>query len=74
MTHRFAKENTHSLYQFSDQSIEDALEFWQPRCAHRKPLYEDAREIISNVAGFIQVLREWDEKERAKEKPVPEMP
>jgi hypothetical protein len=36
-------------------------------------LYEDAREIISNVAGFIQVLREWDE-ERAKEKPVPEMP
>jgi len=37
-------------------------------------LYEDAREIISNVAGFIQVLREWDEKERAKEKPVPEMP
>ena len=50
------------------------LSFWQPRYAHRKLLYEDAREIISHVAGFIQVLCEWGEKERAKEKPVPEMP
>jgi hypothetical protein len=54
--------------------VGDALAFWQPRYANRKLSQEDAREITGNVAGFFEVLREWDRKERAEKQPIAEMP
>ncbi|SRR6266851_9317335 len=74
MKHRSQEESISFVYQFGDQFLDETIAFWQPRSPHRKLTREDAREIVSNLAGFFQVLRERDEEERAKEKPVAEYP
>ncbi len=35
------------------------LQVWQPRTARRLSR-EDARQIVENVTGFVQILLEWD--------------
>lgn len=68
MVRRFKSEKNFPLHQFSDQVLEDTIAFWQPHSPHRKLTQEDGREIIENITGFFQVLRDWDEKERAEDK------
>ncbi len=58
MTRRFKNEKTFPLRRFSDQTLEDTIASLQPRYPDRKLSGEDAREIISNVARVIQLLRE----------------
>ena len=41
----------------------DVLAFWQPRSTRRLGDC-DAGQITSNMAGFIRVLLDWEEKER----------
>lgn len=43
--------------------IEHTLNFWGKR-AGKDLSREDAREMVANVAGFFQVLAEWDRKAR----------
>jgi len=43
--------------------IEQTLTFWGKR-AGKDLSREDAREMVANVAGFFQVLAEWDRKAR----------
>jgi hypothetical protein len=45
--------------QFLDQTIEE----WQP-FSKRNLTREDAREIIYNITGFIEVLSRWERAER----------
>jgi hypothetical protein len=40
------------------QLIDQTLEFWQAR-SPKTLTREDAREMIENVAGFFQLLQEW---------------
>jgi hypothetical protein len=50
----------------SDESkdfLERARVFWEGR-AERPLTREDAREIMGNLTGFFQVLRQWDEADR----------
>ncbi len=45
--------------------IDETLEFWQQRAS--TPLTrEDARQIIENVAGFFNVIQEWEKEEESK--------
>jgi hypothetical protein len=55
---------------YGDRFLDEAISVWQPRYPNRKLSAEDAREIISNVAGFLQVLREWDQRDRGQEQPI----
>jgi len=43
--------------------IEQTLDFWGKRTG-KDLSREDAREMVANVAGFFQVLAEWDRKAR----------
>lgn len=43
--------------------IEQTLNFWGKRTG-REFSREDGREMVANVAGFFQVLAEWDRKAR----------
>ena len=43
--------------------IEHTLTFWGKRRGEDLSR-EDAREMVANVAGFFQVLAEWDRKAR----------
>jgi len=44
--------------------LDETIAIWQPRTS--RPLTrEDARQIIENMTGFFNVLREWDRAERA---------
>jgi hypothetical protein len=43
--------------------IEQTLTFWGKRTG-KDLSREDAREMVANVAGFFQVLAEWDRKAR----------
>lgn len=43
--------------------IEQTLDFWGKR-TEKDLSREDAREMVANVAGFFQVLAEWDRKAR----------
>ena len=47
----------------SHESIEKAMEMWQPRY-RRRLSQEDAREILENAIGFFRILREWQAQER----------
>jgi hypothetical protein len=41
--------------------IEDTMGFWSKRT--KQPISrEDVRQMVMNVAGFFQVLAEWDSK------------
>jgi hypothetical protein len=42
----------------------DVLAFWQPRSTRRLRDCE-ARQITSNMDGFIHVLLDWEKKERS---------
>jgi hypothetical protein len=45
----------------------NVLAFWQPRC--RRRLADcDARAISTNLAGFIRVLLDWENRERKEVK------
>ena len=49
--------------------IDDTIAFWSKRT--KQPISrEDVRQMVMNVAGFFQVLAEWDckatEEERAE--------
>lgn len=46
--------------------LEETLRMWQPH-ADGRLTDDDAREIISNVAGFFRVLVEWDRDARGEE-------
>ncbi len=51
----------------ADQSatggVAETLSFWQARCA--SPLVDsDGRQIVTNLAGFFEVLLEWESRER----------
>ncbi len=41
------------------QFIEQTLAIWQPSYEEALTL-EDARGMVTNVAGFFDVLRDWD--------------
>lgn len=43
--------------------IEATLALWQPQTTRRLTA-EDAREMAENVAGFFQLLHEWDLADR----------
>ena len=43
----------------------EILSLWQSRAAH--PLGEsDARQIVTNLTGFFEVLLDWQSQERAE--------
>jgi hypothetical protein len=44
--------------------LDETIAIWQPR-ASRPLTREDARQIVENMTGFFNVLREWDRAERA---------
>ena len=45
-----------------DEQLQTIINIWQP--ASSRPLGRgDAQEIVSNLAGFFKVLREWDEQD-----------
>lgn len=44
--------------------LDETIAIWQPR-ASRRLTREDARQIIENMTGFFNVLRDWDRAERA---------
>jgi hypothetical protein len=44
--------------------LDETIAIWQPRTS-RRLTREDARQIIENMTGFFNVLREWDRAERA---------
>jgi hypothetical protein len=44
--------------------LDETIATWQPR-ASRPLTREDARQIIENMTGFFNVLRDWDRAERA---------
>ncbi len=51
--------------------LDETIAIWQPRTS-RRLTREDARQIIENMTGFFNVLREWDRAERvAAGKPAP---
>ena len=43
---------------------------WQPR-SERTLTREDARQIVENATGFVQVLLEWEAAERSAPDPSP---
>jgi len=46
----------------SDEAIEATRDFWQKRTG--KPISrEDAREAISNITAFFDLLHEWDSRD-----------
>jgi hypothetical protein len=57
----------------SDALIERTLQIWQ-RCSEQPLDVEDAREIITNVAGFFTLLSQWDaeREERRRHDPCDE--
>lgn len=48
--------------QTEDAFIGHTLDVWQPRSKQRLT-HEDARQMVENVAGFFQLLIEWDKVE-----------
>lgn len=40
------------------------VDAWQPRTS-RRLTREDARQIVENVTGFMQILMEWEAAERS---------
>ena len=55
------------------QLIDQTLEFWQAR-SPKTLTREDAREMIENVAGYFQLLQEWQLADQlsAKDKDTPQ--
>jgi hypothetical protein len=51
----------------NNEFLDGTIEVWQAY-SHRVLTREDAREIVHNVMGFVQVLREWAEGERREER------
>jgi hypothetical protein len=51
-----------------DAFLDETIKAWRPRCKNRKLTREDAHEITADMAGFFQVLREWDRIEREEAK------
>lgn len=49
----------------SEEFLDQTIEIWQPH-SHRPLTREDAQEIATNVAGFIQALREWAREDMMK--------
>ena len=45
--------------------IEETRTFWG-RKTGRILTYEDAREILTNVTGFFQLLEKWDKEQQTK--------
>lgn len=50
--------------------IEHTIAFWEKRtgeaCSH-----EDARQIVANIAGFFDLLTEWDRKDQEEGRALP---
>ena len=46
--------------------IQHTAELWQPR-AGRALSDEDARKIAENIAGYFEVLLEWEAREKESE-------
>jgi hypothetical protein len=44
---------------FSDQFLDETIRLWQPRVGHRLSR-EEARQMAGNLAGFFQLLADWD--------------
>jgi hypothetical protein len=56
----------------SEEFLDQTIEVWQPH-SERTLTREDAREIITNVVGFFQVLKEWDREDiRSNRNPMHE--
>src|SRR5258708_2638068 len=46
-----------------DPFLDETIAFWQSR-SERALNREDAREIVENLTGFFELLREWEEDDR----------
>jgi hypothetical protein len=49
---------------FSNELLDQTIELFQPH-AERTLTREDAREMMENLTGFVQVLIEWHREEAA---------
>ena len=49
---------------YSEDFLDKTIRVWQPRSPDRILTREDAREIIASMTGFVQLLMEWDKRER----------
>ena len=52
--------------EFSEESIDETIEFWSPRYGRRLSR-EEAREILVNLTGFVRTLLRWHRKAQAAE-------
>ncbi|MCE5239794.1 hypothetical protein LLH23_15105 [bacterium] len=52
----------------SPEVVADTRRFWQERTGEAVS-EEDAREIIRNLAGFFDLLHEWDQAAQGKPEP-----
>ena len=47
--------------------IDQTIAVWQPK-SRQELCREDARQIVENMVGFIEILKEWEAQEHSKEK------
>jgi hypothetical protein len=52
--------------QIPDDLVERTLTLWQTR-ADRPLTRDDVREIVTNIAGFVEVLMRWEGDKRPQE-------
>jgi hypothetical protein len=65
------RRNEHAVGRpVSGALLDETIAIWQPR-ASRTLTREDARQIVENMTGFFNVLREWDLAERATKQASP---
>jgi len=50
----------------NDSFLKRTVDMWQPY-SEKKLSEEDAREIIRNLAGFLDLLAEWDRRDKQLE-------
>ena len=58
------------MSQHSDNFLDETIKFWQPRVQHELSR-EDARQIVENLSGFFQLLRDWDAQQHRRDDIVP---
>lgn len=48
--------------------LDQTIAFWSRRTGQAFS-HEDARQMVANVAGFFQLLAEWDHKDASRDEP-----
>ncbi len=46
--------------------LKRTIDFWEP-CAEEKLTSEDAKGIIENIAGFFEILAEWEQNDYSQD-------